>query len=78
MNNTDFIDVTAKFDARTGKIIPLSFVYNHQNILIDKVLDIRPAASLKHGGQGIRYTCRASGKNFYLFLEENKWFIEQI
>lgn len=78
MNNTDFIDLTAKFDARTGKIIPLSFVYNYQNILIDKVLDVRPAASLKHGGQGIRYKCRARGKDFYLFLEENKWFIEQI
>lgn len=76
--NTNFIDVTAKFEASTGKVVPLSFKFENKTIKIDKVIDIRPAASLKHGGQGIRYTCKARGVNFYLFWDENKWFIEQM
>lgn len=44
---------------------------------IDKVIDIRRAASLKAGGTGIRYTCRISGQNVYLFLEEDRWFMER-
>lgn len=43
---------------------------------VDKVLDVRPAASLKAGGCGIRYTVRILGKPSYIWLEENKWFVE--
>ncbi|WRS28891.1 hypothetical protein U6B65_01390 [Oscillospiraceae bacterium MB08-C2-2] len=43
---------------------------------IDRILDVRLAASLKAGGCGIRYTCRISGQQRYLFLEENRWFVE--
>lgn len=76
--NTSFIDVTAKFEANSGRVIPLSFIYGDKVIEIYKILDIRPAASLKHGGQGIRYTCKANGIKFYLFLDKNKWFIDTI
>jgi len=48
---------------------------------IDKVLDIRQAASLKAGGAGIRYKIRVRDRETYLFLEENKtgdrWFMER-
>ncbi len=43
---------------------------------IDRVLDVRPAASLKAGGAGIRYTCRIQGHQTYIWQEENKWFVE--
>lgn len=29
---------------------------------VDRVLDVRMAAALKDGGQGIRYTCRVHGR----------------
>ena len=74
--NTSFVDVTAKFEANSGRVIPLSFIYGDKVIEIDKILDIRPAASLKHGGQGIRYTCKTHNITYYLFYEDDKWFIE--
>ena len=43
---------------------------------IDRVLDVRPAPSLKAGGQGVRYTCRVDGQVLYLFFEDPYWFIE--
>lgn len=53
---------------------------------IDRVLDIRPAAAMKAGGQGDRYTIRVSGKQTYLFFERStnltgnkigRWFVER-
>lgn len=45
-------------------------------IRIDRVLDVRPAASLKAGGQGIRYVCQAEGRQLLLFFEDPCWFME--
>ena len=45
-------------------------------IRIDRILDVRPAPSLKAGGQGVRYTCRVEGRLFYLFFDDPYWFIE--
>ncbi|MEG0833656.1 MAG: hypothetical protein RSE36_04990 [Oscillospiraceae bacterium] len=42
---------------------------------VDRVLDVRPAASMKAGGAGIRYTCRICGKIKYLFFEVSRWFV---
>ena len=76
MSRKVYVDVTAKF-VTTGDIIPLSIQWEDgRRFKIDRVLDIRPAASLKAGGAGIRYKCRIRGKETYLFLEENKWFVE--
>ena len=71
----DYIEVTAKFDT-TGRILPISFMWAGRRINIDRVFDARPAASLKHGGQGIRYTCRTGSKSYYLFCDEGKWFLD--
>lgn len=71
----EFLEVTAKFDS-TGRIIPMSFIWVGRKINIDKVTDSRPAASLKHGGQGMRYTCRTGNQSYYLFCDEGKWFLE--
>ena len=45
---------------------------------VDRVLDVRRAASLKGGGLGIRYTCRILGKERYLFFDDaaQQWFVE--
>jgi hypothetical protein len=51
---------------------------NYEKYEIDRIRDIRPAASLKSGGAGIRYTCSIMGVTTYLFLEDTKWFIESV
>ena len=47
------------------------------NYEIDRVLHVCRAASLKAGGAGIRYTVRIQNRETYLFLEENRWFVER-
>ena len=43
---------------------------------IDKVKEIKRAASLKVGGVGLRYEVFISGNLRYLFLDEYRWYIE--
>lgn len=72
-----YVEVTARFTCE-GNIIPLKILWNDgSSFFVDKVLDIRPAASLKAGGAGIRYTCRINRCETFLFLEENRWFVEE-
>ena len=73
--NKHYTDVKVLFD-REGNITPLSMTYDDREFGVDRITDVRPAASLKSGGAGIRYTCYIDGKKTYLFLEENKWFYE--
>ena len=67
---------------KDGRLRPLSVIWeNEKRYKIDKVLDIRKAASLKAGGAGIRYKIRVRDREAYLFLEEDingvKWFMER-
>lgn len=72
-----YVEVTAKFTP-DGVITPLKILWDDgTTFFIDKVLDIRPAASLKAGGAGIRYTCRINMVETFLFLEETRWFVEE-
>lgn len=73
--NKHYTNVKVLFDTE-GNIIPLSITYDEREFEIDRVTDVRPAASLKSGGAGIRYTCYIDGRKSYLFLEENRWFAE--
>ena len=72
-----YVDVTAKFDS-CGNITPLEVEWEDgRKFEVDRVLDVRPAASLKVGGQGMRYTCRILGHETYLFFEnKERWFVE--
>lgn len=45
---------------------------------IQKVLDERRAASLKAGGNGIRYTCLINGHTTFLFFEDPRWFVDAV
>lgn len=72
-----YVEVTAVF-SEEGKVKPLSIHWNDgRKFEIDRVTDIRRAASLKAGGVGTRYTCMISGRSSYLFYEDGgKWFVE--
>ena len=70
------LKVHAEFDI-DGSIRPTSIVWEDGRVFaIDRILDIRRAASLKAGGMGMRYTCRICGKVVNLFNDENCWFME--
>lgn len=71
-----YVRVTADFDP-CGGIRPLAVIWEDgTRYEVDRVLDVRPSASLKAGGYGIRYTCRILGREAYLFLERDRWFVE--
>ena len=78
-NNPDkiYISVKAVFYPEGG-FKPTSLVWEDgREYAIDRVTDIRRAASLKAGGTGIRYTCKVAGQQVYLFLEDDRWFMER-
>ncbi len=71
-----FVAVTTAFDTE-GNMVPLSLTWEDGTIYqIDRVLDVRRAASLKAGGLGIRYTVRINGLEKFLFYEQPRWFVE--
>lgn len=61
--------MTVKFDS-DGNMTPLSLVWEDDTVYeIDRVKDVRRAASLKAGGMGIRYTVMIRGQMKYFFLK---------
>ena len=73
-----YVDVIAKMGA-DGKVMPLTIVWTDgSKFHIDRVRDVRRAASLKLGGVGDRYTIDIGGQTRFLFLDEYRWYIEEI
>jgi len=71
------LQVNADFDL-DGNIRPRAITWEDGRVFeIDRVLDVRRAASLKAGGLGIRYICRICGREVKLFNDEGHWFIEK-
>lgn len=71
-----FVKVLAFFDPE-GRITPMEIIWEDgRRFEIDRILDVRPAASLKAGGAGLRYTVRISNKTTCLFYETGRWFVE--
>lgn len=72
-----YVDVDAVF-TRDGRLFPRQLRWKDGEVYeIDRVLDVRRAASLRAGGTGIRYTCRIQGKESHLYYEgNNRWFME--
>lgn len=71
------VQVIAQHDL-SGTIRPLFLIWEDgRQFAVDRVLDVRMAASLKAGGQGIRYKCRVANREVYLFCDDGKWFIEK-
>ena len=75
--NKVYVDVTAVF-SKEGQLKPVSVMWQDGHIYeIQRITDIRRAASLKAGGVGMRYTCIIDGKETHLFYEDNNmWFVE--
>jgi hypothetical protein len=81
-----YVPVLVAFSAE-GTLLPRRFRWeNGTQYTIDKITDIRPAAALKAGGQGDRYTIEVLGKESYLFFERSadasatqlgRWFVER-
>ncbi len=72
-----YVGVKAQF-LPDGRLRPLTVTWEDgREFEIDSVTDARPAASLKAGGAGIRYTVRIGETVTHLFLEEDKWFVER-
>ena len=66
-----------------GEVRPLLFRHEEgPTVRVDRILEIRPAASTKAGGFGTRYTCRCGDKMVYLFREPESlgagWYAEDI
>ena len=71
------LQVNGDFDL-DGNIRPRAITWEDGRVFeIDRVLDVRRAASLKAGGLGIRYICRIRGKEVRLFNDEGHWFMEK-
>ena len=63
-----YVEVYAVFEP-DGRIKPLSLTWDDgESYEVDRILDVRQAAALKAGGNGLRYTCLFGGKQRYLFL----------
>lgn len=72
-----FVGVNAKFEP-DGTLTPVSVIWEDGRIFeIDKILDVRRAASLKAGGIGTRYTVRIGHRETFLFLEDGRWFTQR-
>lgn len=71
-----FVTVVAIWGA-DGTIKPVKFKADgFPAVTIDKVTDVRTAASLRSGGQGERFTCRIGEREIYLFLDGSYWFVD--
>lgn len=81
-----YVGVTIRFRA-DGCMIPTGVIWEDGcEYTIDKVTDVRPAAAMKAGGQGDRYTVWINGRQTYLFFERStarsggnigRWFVER-
>lgn len=70
------ISILAKMQ-KNGRVIPQKILWDDGRIFeIDRILDIRNAASTRGGGKGIRYTIRIKNQERYVWLDEYFWFIE--
>ena len=70
-----YVPVVVRFDSE-GKIRPLFIEFEDgRRFEIDKILDVTRAACQSVGGVGLRYTCQIRGREAYLWLEKDKWFV---
>ena len=70
-----------------GLMLPREITWeNGHKYEIDRVTDVRPAAAMRAGGQGDRYTVMIGGHQSYLFFERStnlvgnnigRWFVER-
>lgn len=73
-----YVEVVARH-FEDGKLVPLTIAWDDGRVFaIDRVLDVRQAASLKVGGMGMRFIVRIGSRTTCLFFEGPRWFVEEI
>ncbi len=77
--NKIYVDIDVEFTAE-GKLIPKIIHWDDgEEYEIQKITEIRRAASLIAGGTGLRYTVYVEGYKRHLFYGDNhRWFVERI
>lgn len=74
----NYVSVNCNHDCE-GNVTPSYLLWEDgRKFEIDRVLEVRKAASPRTGGSGTRYTCRIKGRPIYLYCEDGqgKWFVE--
>ncbi len=73
-----YVEVLARH-LEDGKVLPVSVTWDDGRVFsVDRVCDMRQAASLKVGGMGMRYIVRIGHATTCLFYEDPGWFVEEI
>ena len=76
MLKKEYIKVCAVF-TKDGKIVPKSFLYSDGNkYKIDRIIDVKNRKASKSGGSGMCYELVIQGQTKYLYMDDNKWYIE--
>ena len=71
-----YVSAAVRFEA-DGRLRPLWIEWEDgRRYPVDRVIEVRRSASLKAGGAVIRFTCCFGQHVRYLFLEEDRWFVE--
>ena len=72
-----YVDVNVEFQ-KDGTLIPRYIIWDGGKVYeIQKVTDVRRAASLVAGATGIRYTIYIDGYESHLYFGDNRrWFVE--
>ncbi|MCR5544715.1 MAG: hypothetical protein K6F55_11280 [Eubacterium sp.] len=72
-----YVDVNVEF-TKDGSLIPKSIRWDDETVYeIEKITDIRRAASLVAGASGVRYTVYVEGYEGHLYYGDNhRWFVE--
>lgn len=56
---------------KDGRALPKTIIWDDgRKFDIDRILDIRRAASTKYGGVGIRYICRVCGREIRILMKK--------
>ena len=58
-----------------GRLVPVSFVLEGEKIKIDKASGPTILLSTKSGGTGVKYICQASGSQYDLYFDMNRWYV---
>ncbi len=72
-----YVDVIEEC-TKEGKLIPKVILWSDgTQYKVQKITEIRRAASLRAGSMGLRYTVYVEGYESYLFYgDDRRWFVE--
>lgn len=72
-----YVDILVLFRSDGQKIPKIVYWDEYKKFAIDRIIDVRPAASRKVGGQGERYLCIINGTEHEIYFEDPAWFVEE-